>query len=107
MILCNTSKDSLAVIAACLGLCLALRAEQNQVITAFKRAVFIIAGFGAAVYAFANIFCLVAEFYVHAVVKDVKVAFPEAIVPVLFTILHYPAIDLVDLFEAAVFHKHA
>ena len=46
-----------------------------------------------------------AKLVVHALVKDIHGAFPQAIIAVLFAIAHDAAIDLVDLFEATVLHQ--
>ena len=42
---------------------------------------------------------------VHALVKDIHGAFPQAIVAVLFAVAHDATIDLIDLFEATVLHQ--
>ena len=42
---------------------------------------------------------------VHALVKDIHGAFPQAIIAVLFAVAHDATIDLVDLLEAPVLHQ--
>ena len=42
---------------------------------------------------------------VHALVKDIHGAFPQAIIAVLFAVAHDAAVDLINLFEAAVLHQ--
>lgn len=42
---------------------------------------------------------------VHALVKDIHGAFPQAIIAVLFAVAHDATIDLVDLLEATVLHQ--
>ncbi len=46
-----------------------------------------------------------AKLVVHALVKDIHGAFPQAIIAVLFAVAHDSTIDLVDLFKATVLHQ--
>lgn len=46
-----------------------------------------------------------AELVVHALVKDIHRAFPQAVVTVLFAIADNAAVNLVDLIKTAVFHQ--
>ena len=46
-----------------------------------------------------------AKLVVHALIKDIHGAFPQAIIAILFAVAHDAAIDLVDLFEATVLHQ--
>jgi hypothetical protein len=42
----------------------------------------------------------------HPVVKDMQTSLPKSVVTIFFAVLYDPAVDLVDLFEAAVFHEY-
>lgn len=47
----------------------------------------------------------VAELHVHTLVKDIEGAFPQSLVAELFAVADNAAVDLIDLFEAAVLHQ--
>ena len=41
----------------------------------------------------------------HALIEHVERALPQGLIAVLFAVAHNTAVDLVDLFESAVFHE--
>src|SRR5699024_2261225 len=47
-----------------------------------------------------------AKFVVHALVKDVHGAFPQALIAVFFAVAHDTAVDLINILETTVFHQH-
>jgi hypothetical protein len=51
-------------------------------------------------------FGLIAKFNFETAIKDVQRSFPETFVSKLFAVANYAAIDLVHLFESAIFHDH-
>ena len=57
-----------------------------------------------ALYAFTDDLGLIREVMNHAVIKDVEGTFPERVISELLTVLHDAAINLVDLFKAALDH---
>ena len=81
--------------------------DDHQLIALFVSAVFKVTGLGAAVDALADVFGLVAEFDAHPLVEYVQRALPETFVAVGFAVLHDAAVNLIDLFEALLFHEHA
>lgn len=79
--------------------------DEDEVIAAMQRAVFVIAGFGATMDALADLFGVVAELNAHAVIEHVQAALPQAVITKFFAVLHDTAVYLVHVFEAAVFHE--
>lgn len=79
-------------------------AEQNQVFARETGAVAELRGWSAASFAFTNGLGFVGEVDVHAVVEDVKRTFPEAVVALGLAVANDAALDLVNLFEAALDH---
>jgi len=51
-------------------------------------------------------FCLIAKFNFETAIKDIQRSLPEAFVSKLFAVANNATINLVDLFESAVFHNH-
>ena len=80
-------------------------ADENEFVAGFEGAVFVVAGLATAVNAGADINGFVAEFYTHAIVKDIERAFPQAVVTKLLTILYDAAVNLIHLPKTAVFHE--
>ena len=78
-----------------------------QSVAGFIRAVGHVAGGAIAVLALADVFGTRAELVGHATVEYVECAIPEAIIAEFFTVFHDAAVDLVNLFESAVFHQDA
>ncbi|MEN9660356.1 MAG: hypothetical protein RLZZ443_285 [Actinomycetota bacterium] len=78
--------------------------EQNQVAAGKVRAVAELVGRSLAVLALADDLGFVAEVGLHAAVEDVERALPQALVLEALAVANDAALDLVDLFEAAVDH---
>src|SRR5437879_1940413 len=74
-------------------------AEEDEAIAGFEGAVFVVAGFGVAAGAIADVFCFIAKSQVHAAVEDVALAFPMADVAELLAILYDAAVEVVDVLE--------
>ncbi len=90
-----------------IGLSFAVFANQNKFVALGPSAVFVVTGLAAAVDAFADNRCVVADIHAHATIKDIELAFPQPVITERLAVLDDAAIDLVYVFEATLFHHGA
>lgn len=64
-------------------------------------------GFGTAVNTCANVFRVFAKGHAHTLVKDVALAFPEAVVSKFLAVFDDAAVQVVNILEAFVLHVGA
>jgi hypothetical protein len=82
-------------------------AYEDEVITGWVRAVFVVAGFAFAVDALANYLGMVTKVHAHTAVKHIEISLPQPVIAIRFAVFYNAAVYLVNVLEAALFHHGA
>lgn len=79
--------------------------NQNKIITAVKRTVFIITGRFLTMATLTNNGRVVSKINYHTFIKYAQATFPQTIISKRFTVFHDTPVGLIDLFKSAIYHQ--